>query len=684
MKALVSGRSGRALILDGESWQSFDLDDPTKMMVRHPSELPYLFGEAKDLSILTATNVASVAHELEREHNFTCALDLTLISLDPELAHDIRQEALQEVEEMFADGTVLERVENVMYAAPLPEDADLKKAQELCDASLKAVQEFLQRLEDHQSAIANAVEAWETIPVDKFPSFENKKHFRHVAVKEGLFRALATLDSPASVSTFLLKANLNRSVQQLPNYRQVLQEWTKPFRQSRETRNIVVEDDEETISEERFGKRGRIDRRAVLREAVKRKSAIVTAMHSRDLARVEYLVDELVAYHQCNSESQHTAKSLCDLAMEAKVLGMYSLQLALTERAISVAPGDNWSWAQHGDALLNVGRLDDALKAYGQANAFGVGVIAKKGRAEVLKAQGKFVDALAAFDEVIQLHPDDVFARTGRAEVLKAQGKFVDALAAFDEVIRLHPDNVVAKNGRAEVLKAQGKFVDALAAFDEVIQLHPDDVVAKNGRAEVLKAQGKFVDALAAFDEVIQLHPYEAVTRNGRSCVLVALGRYDEALDSLPITAPVDEQDWIGYHIRGICLLRLGDTVEAIRIFNKGLQDCPFSPHKEYFRGALGLSWLRGRNFKEAADTLDAVTSPLLQPSANVIRIHVFGAQGDRQRAFQAYESLAIAPHLQQDPLTMELHHQYILSEKPTKDDEWIFDGEVQIFLRVA
>src|SRR5215213_4352002 len=227
MNAIVSGRSGRALILDGESLRSFDLDDPNNMTVRHPSELPYLFGEGKDLRILEGTNVASVADELEREQDFTCALDLNLISLDDELADDIRQEALEELEVLFADGTVMERVENVMYAAPLPEDADLTKALELCDANLKIVQGFLKKLGDHQPAIASAVDAWEIIPVDKFPSFQNKKHFRYVAVREGLCRALATLESPGSISAFLLKANLNPQIQQLPNYRQVLQEWTK-------------------------------------------------------------------------------------------------------------------------------------------------------------------------------------------------------------------------------------------------------------------------------------------------------------------------------------------------------------------------------------------------------------------------------------------------------------------------
>ena len=650
MHAIVSGRSGRALILDGESLKSFDVDDPSRVVSRHRSELPYLFGEATDLRAIENTTLESVERELQRDCDFTWALDLTLISLDAELPDDIRQEAMEGLDELLTENTTIESLENVLYSKPLPEDSDLRGALEICAGKLKDVAGFLQRLADHQLLIREVEQAWESIPTKTFGTHENRERFKHAAVKEGLYHTLVTLESPALASTFLLKAGLNRTIQQLPNHRQVLQAWTVPFRQTQEMPEVSRDEEEETFAEERFGKRARIDRKAILREAVRRKSVIVDAMHRRDLARVEALIDDLVVFQQSNSESQHTAKSLCDLAMEAKMLGMSSLQLALTERSINIAPGDDWSWAQYGDALLRMGRLDEALKAYEQADAFGAGVIAK----------------------------------TGRGEVLKAQGRFADAFTAFEEVIRQHPDDVVAKNGRAEVLKAQGRFADAVTAFEEVIRQHPDDVVAKNGRAGVLKAQGRFADALTAFEEVIKEYPENEIAKTGRSCVLFEMGHYQEALESLPEDAPVTVGDWINYHIRGMVLLRLGKTMEAIRLFNNGLQNSPFPSDKDYFKGALALAWLRGRRYREAGEVLDAVTSPLLLPSTNVIRIHLFGAQGISQRAIEAYENLKTSPHLLTDELTQELHHRYVLHKAPTKDDEWVFDREVKIFLRAA
>jgi tetratricopeptide (TPR) repeat protein len=708
--------------LDGDSLKSFDVDDPSRLAPRQQSDLPYLFGETQDLRVIENTDIESVSRELKHDCDFNWALDLTLISLDAELPDDIRKEAIEGLDELLADSRVIERLESVLYARPLPEDAELAGALKLCERAPLS-NYLLQRLDERQPLIFVVSQSWDTIPTKIFGGYDQQAEFQHVAVQEGLFRTLViALETQTTISTFLLNAGLNNSINQLRNSRQVLQQWVNPFRQAGDTPEIKPEIEVDLETEmsprRRHGRRFGIDRPAVLREVNKKKAFITEAMRRRDFERVHELTDDLVRYHQSNSEPKHTAKSLCDLAMEAKALGIYSLQLELTERSTNIAPGDAWSWAQHGDALLNMQRLDDALRAYQQAGSFGAGVVAGTGQAEVLKAKGQLDEALAAFDEVIIEHPENVVAKTGRAEVLKAKGELDRALAAFNEVIREHPENVVAKTGRAEVLKATGQLNEALAAFNEVIREHPGDVVAKNGRAEVLKAKGQLNEALAAFNEVIREHPENVVAKNGRaevlkakgqfqealdiynktitehpedriagtgrSCILAALGRYTEALEYLQDKNPVTQDDWIDYHVRGMILLRTGKMSEAIRIFNHGLQNNPWHSSREYFRSALALAWLRGRNFKKAGQMLEEVRSPQLQPSANVLRIHVFGAEGDLQRATTAYDSLATKPEIRSNELTQELRHQFILKEAPRHDEEWIFDREVKILLLAA
>ena len=689
MNAVISGTAGRALLVDGKSLMSFDVDDPSKLVVRQQSDLPYLFGEGRDLRVIEHSDIESIARELEAESNLALALDLTLISLDEELEEDIRRDALQDLDELLSND-LRDSLEGILYARPLPDERDLIGSLKFCEKShLPNSFALLEGLERRQPLIEKVSAVWDVIPTKVFGGDEQRSYFQQIAVQRGLFRLLViALEHQSGIPKFLLNAGLDSAVQQLRNYRQVLQAWSASFRKSDEAVTMMPDAESEfeakTSPRRRHGRRVGLNRPAVLREVNKRKGGISAAIRRHDMSLVKQLVDDLVDYQRENGEIEHAAKSLCDLAMEAKELGMFSLQLDLTERSISVAPDDGWSWAQQGDALLNMGLLDRALTAFHQAWAFGAGVVAKAGQGEVLKAMGHFEGALAAFEEAIAQDPNNVVAKNGRAEVLKVQGEFKGALAAFEEVIRQHPENVVAKTGRAEVLKAQGEFKGALAAFDEVIRQHPDDVVAKTGRAEVLKAQGEFKGALAAYDEVRNRFPDDAITRNGRIWTLVALGRYDEAIEGLPGGNPAGLEDWIAFHIRGMVLMRMRRIEEAIQIFQRGVSENPFPSSAAYFQVALAVALIRQGKYRDANSLLADIDAPNLKPQVDILRLHASGEEKQFEEATVAFQELTPKPWSISDELLDELHRRYILKAPPKKSNEWVFDQEETSLLLVA
>jgi tetratricopeptide (TPR) repeat protein len=233
---------------------------------------------------------------------------------------------------------------------------------------------------------------------------------------------------------------------------------------------------------------------------------------------------------------------------------------------------------------------------------------------------------------VIERFPDSVVARAGRAEVLKERGDLEAALAAYDAVIERFPDNVVARAGRAEVLKERGDLEAALAAYDAVIERFPNDVVARNGRAEVLKERGDLGAALAAYDAVIERFPYNAIARNARASVLILLGRLDEARASLPNRSPRTIQDWIAYHVLGMAELGQGLTTQAMSRFEYGLTSAPSTRQRAYFANALAVARLRDRHFREARE---ALLSPQRVPTAReraksrILLMHAQAGVGD-------------------------------------------------------
>ncbi|MFL6334412.1 MAG: tetratricopeptide repeat protein [Pyrinomonadaceae bacterium] len=655
MDAMISGRAGVAFLFEGEVFASFDVEDPSTLLPRRPADIRLLFGEAPDLEFLEDVDHAAAARHLERAFNCASALDLALILFDPELTDDLRDDAAEELERLLSEPTVADYLENVLYARPLPATADLAGALALgADGRLPKLSATLQIIEGYQPSIRAVRAAWDNLLAQLFGGEQQKADFEHAAVREGLFRQLTieVANSPrARLGDFIFRSLTNRSITARGHHREVIQNWTSPFQTHVSAPSVrhEVEDFSDEVSSTRRDRRRRRKRGSAEEELNKLQGQldlIVEAMRQHNLAHARKITDEVIDYQLKTTKPIRAAKTLCNLATEAKALGSYPLQLELTERAVQIAPDDGWSWIQYADALLQLHRPAEALKAYEQADSFGGGVVAKSGRAEVLKALGRLDDALAAYDAVL----------------------YEDA------------NDVVAKNGRAETLRAMGRLNEALAAYDSTVSEHPESVVARRGRAELLKALGRMSEALTAYDALFADNPNDAITNNGRSGVLVALRRYDEALQLLP-EHPVTQGDWIGYHIRGMILLRMGNINEAVNIFERGVREDPIPSSREYFQSALAVACLRRGDLAGAGKALEGVNSPLLQPQANVLRLHTYGADGEQEPAVAAYEKLREKPWFIPDELVAELHRKYILKEEPRHDDDWVFEQELDIFL---
>jgi tetratricopeptide (TPR) repeat protein len=856
MDAAISGRAGTALLLDGGSLLSFDVDDPATLVSRRPSDLPFLFGGADDLKVLEDIDRPTVAEALEREHNYACALDLALIILDSDLSDAVREEAAMALEELLADGDVLEQVENTLYASPLPPVADRDGAARCAvKAGAATVVEMLQALEERDALIRQVHEAWEMIPDASFGRAGARAEFQQVLIREGLAKRLVVALAVADVGGFQVASLLNPRLKTMQNHREVLQAWTAPFRGATINSPVKVEVREEDWPDQR--KKGRkvkregLDRGAAFKNVESQKALIVKSMERRDFDLAKQIVGELEVYQLRHGGPSFLVKSLCDLAMEAKSLGIRAFQLWLMERAVAIQGDDPWTLAQYADALLQAGRAAPALEAYKRSEEYGGGVVARNGRAAALGELGRLGEALEAYEATIEQHPEDAFARNGRAETLRKSGRLGEALETYEATIEQHPEDVVARNGRAETLRELGRLGEALEAYEATIEQHPEDVVtrsgraetlrklgrlgealeayeatieqhpesvvartgraetlrelgrlgealeayeatierrpenvvarsgraetlrelgrlgealeayeatieqhpesvvarngrgetlrklgrlgealeayeatierrpedvvARSGRAETLRELGRLREALEAYDATIEQHPESVVARSGRAETLVELGRLGEALDvyqALVREHPHDAvvrngcgsvlvrlrryrealayllepdlltyQDWIGYHIRGMALLRMGSVPEAIRVFEEGALSNPWQRSREYFVAALGMTWLRQSQFERANEVLERVRDRSLRPWANVLRLHSFGEMGERQRAIEIYDGLSAIPVLASCELTEELRRRYILEEAPLHDDEWVNDQEVDLLL---
>ena len=78
-----------------------------------------------------------------------------------------------------------------------------------------------------------------------------------------------------------------------------------------------------------------------------------------------------------------------------------------------------------------------------------------------------------------------------KGNALYGQGKYDEAIKAYDETIKLDPNFAMAWNNRGAALNNLGKYGEAIKACDEALRLDPNDALAWNNKGNALNYLGQ-------------------------------------------------------------------------------------------------------------------------------------------------------------------------------------------------
>jgi len=246
-------------------------------------------------------------------------------------------------------------------------------------------------------------------------------------------------------------------------------------------------------------------------------------------------------------------------------------------KAIEINPETPGALENKASLLETFGKHDEALES---ANSTQDLAKVWYNRAVVLRNEGKFNEALDAYDKAIELDPQDAEARIDKGMTFLVMGKFNESLAAFDEALVIEPNSSTLWREEGLVLSRMGRFNDSLKAYEEAIKIDPINPSALAGRGFTLSRMDRYGEALQAFDnKVIEIDPAyldiagvwfakgEALDKLGRhdeaaAAYESALSAYDRELERNPDVAKF----WAS---KGETLKALGRKAEADAAFAK-------------------------------------------------------------------------------------------------------------------
>lgn len=165
--------------------------------------------------------------------------------------------------------------------------------------------------------------------------------------------------------------------------------------------------------------------------------------------------------------------------------------------------------------------------------------------------------AMMSFAAAPTTQPGELVAR---GEALAQEKKYLQAIAAFDEALNLTNDKKLLRraiHGRLDAYIALGKPDDALAIFDERIATNPRDAQAYIRRGQALNymtfkmhaAHGPATTwdfdsrAIEDYTVAIRLDPKAVEAYRGRGHTKVQWNYHDEALEDLDAAVALDPTD---------------------------------------------------------------------------------------------------------------------------------------------
>ncbi len=185
-------------------------------------------------------------------------------------------------------------------------------------------------------------------------------------------------------------------------------------------------------------------------------------------------------------------------------------------------------------------------------------------KGEILSSTGRYGEASAAYDRILELEPDDPEAWIHKSFVFLALDRPEDSLDAADRAIGLGLDDSVALVARAEALLELGRHGEAMKVVNDVLAGDPGHVDVLGLEAEILSAMGRHGEAAALLEKLSGWDPGSAEALVLLSGEHMMAGDFGRALEVADRAVALDGDDPAAWEIKGASLYELGRPEEAL------------------------------------------------------------------------------------------------------------------------
>ncbi len=361
--------------------------------------------------------------------------------------------------------------------------------------------------------------------------------------------------------------------------------------------------------------------------------------------------------------------------------------------AISINPNVPGAFFWRGQVYRLKGDVDHAIEDLTRAivQAGQVDRASYLARAQLFTAKGDYARAIADFDKLLSVAPDDkalqqqrqsaIAMQTELAKVragqpaapsaeavaaapppqstapgaaptpgaplaegkqLMAQRRYAEAVARFNQVLAADPHNEAALRFRAVSLFALNRFAESKADMDALITLKPNDAQLWATRGMTLLGLKQLDQAVADLNRAISLDPNNAAAYFGRGTIDRMTGKLKDAIADLDRSIALNPKDSSAFTERGQAYMSLNQIDKALVDFDQAIV---LNQANDQARAARGLALLlKGSNAEGLVDIKNALDRNPNNPLAQLGQGLAMLVSGQYDRSIVALNQLVGKP----------------------------------------
>ena len=193
----------------------------------------------------------------------------------------------------------------------------------------------------------------------------------------------------------------------------------------------------------------------------------------------------------------------------------------------------------------------------------------------VLNGRGRTDEAIAHYQQAIELRPGYAEAHYNLGRLLAQKGQLDDAVTHYEKALEINPADAEAQNNLGVTLFGDGRVDEAIAHYQEALKIRPDYAEASCNLARALLSKGDLDGAIARYSACLTVSPNQPEVQYDLASALLRRGRSEEAIMHYKKVLELRPDSADAYANLGSALLANGRVRDAIAAYRNALRTAP-------------------------------------------------------------------------------------------------------------